>query len=320
MRRILPIAISVVLAASAMGQTSISACGPLPDSTSRQQIKNFGNLRVCLVATKVVGTEAETPGEWAAKGNVVVLETQRPGDNRRAAIVGSSVEWTINGQKAPQDSLADRWQKAVVELLDASFDADELRSQSTALEMQIDSFPARREALAARVKQIERLEAELNQQSLAAQAEQTKRRNDQMRLQSQIDDYNRRAAAEERRAASASNPQARAAAEANARNYYAQAHRLEDQLRDLELDRRGTSAERQQSQMEAQLRMLTADGNLALLRMKLANYDSTSVDDLKAQLLQLDAQQRLPALDARVEKARLDLLAVLEARGKAPSQ
>lgn len=320
MPRILPIVLMALFPLFADGQSSIAACGPLPDSTARQFLKNYGSLRVCIVATKVARTEAETPGEWAARGNVVVLETQRPGDNRRAAIVGSSIEWTINGQKAPQDSLADRWQKAVIELLDASFEADGLRAEAAELRMQIDSLPARREAMAKRVKDIERLEAELNRQALAAQTEESKRRSDEMRLQSRIDDLNRRAAAEERRASGASNPQARAAAEANARNYYQQAQQLSDQLRRLQSYSNENNPQRRRIEIEDQLRFLTADGNLALLRMQLANYDSTRVEDLQAQLTQLDVQTRLPALDARVEKARLDLLAVLEARGRAPSR
>ena len=320
MRRPLSIVLTALLATTAGAQSSIAACGPLPDSTSRQLIKAYGDLRVCIVATKVVGTEAETPGEWAAKGSVVILETQRPGDNRRSAIVGNTVDWTINGQKAPQDNLSDRWQKAVIELLNASFDADELRVQATSLQEQIDSLPARRDAMAKRIRNIERVQAELNGQLLATQAAEARRRNDVMRLERQIDDYNRRGAAEERRASGLSNPQAKAAAEANARQYYQEAQRLGEQLRRLESSARSNDAELNRRGLEEELRSLTSDGNLALLRMKLDNYDSTKVEDLRALLTQLDAPQRLPALDARVEKARLDLLAVLEARGKGSSR
>jgi hypothetical protein len=320
MRHLVAVSACVVLASSARAQTSISACGPLPDSTSRQQIKDLGGLRVCLVATKVVGTEAETPAEWAAKGRIVVLETQRAGDNRRAAIVGNNVEWTVNGRQAPQDSLADRWQKSVIELLDASFEADGLRRQVADLRMQADSLPARRAAVAKKIKDIDRLQAELNRQLMAAQSEETTRRNEIMRLERQRDDANRRAAAEERKASGARDERSRAAYEANARQYYAEAQRVSEQIRRSESSSRSSNAERRRLELEEELRSLTAGGNVALLRMQQENYDSTKVEDLEAMITQLDAPQRLPALDARVEKARLDLLAVLEARGRAPSR
>jgi hypothetical protein len=320
MRLIPSISLLAVVAASASAQSSIAACGPLPDSTSRQQIRNFGDLRVCMVATKVVGTEAETPIEWAAKGAVVVLETQRPGDNRRAAISGSDVAWTINGRVAPLDSLAERWQKLVTEVLDASFAANELRSQDSSLRIDADSLPARRAATQKRISDIERLQAELNRQLLAEQTRESSLNGQLQRLEAQRDDYQRRAAAEERKAAGTRDERSRSAYEANARSYYAQAQNVSEQIRRLESDGRNSSSSRRIAELRQQLGASTADGNETLLRMKLANYDSTRVEDLRQQINQLAAAQQLPVLDARVEKARLALLALLEARDRSPSR
>src|SRR4051812_38002198 len=114
MKRVFRAALAAVIATPAAAQSSLAACGPLPDSSSRQIIKAFGQLRVCLVATQVAVTDAERPREWAARGTQVIMETQRSDDYRRAAIAADRVAWTINGRPATLDSLAERWQKAVI--------------------------------------------------------------------------------------------------------------------------------------------------------------------------------------------------------------
>src|ERR1043165_4644424 len=98
------LALLLFAAGSAAGQTSFAACGPRPDSTSRQWRMSIGDTRVCMVATHVADLDAASPVAWAARGTVVVLETQREGDNRRAAITGSAVTWTVNGRPTPVDS------------------------------------------------------------------------------------------------------------------------------------------------------------------------------------------------------------------------
>jgi hypothetical protein len=158
----------LIIAGSAAGQSSIAACGPLPDSTSRQWKMSIGDIRVCLVATKVADTDAASPAAWAARGNVVVLETQRAGNYRRAAITGGDVTWTINGQAAPVDSLADRWQTAVVEALDASFESYALRRQAADLQSLIDSLPRSITSTKQRIIYLEERDRELNVRLLYA--------------------------------------------------------------------------------------------------------------------------------------------------------
>jgi chromosome segregation ATPase len=317
MRQLITAGLGLLAAASATAQTSLSACGPLPDSSARQSVKVFDGLRVCLVATRVTDPEAALPQDWAAKGATVVIETQRDGDNRRVAIEGNRVSWTINGRSAPLDSLAERWQKAVIELLDAKHEADALREQSTSLRMEIDSLPARRAAAAKRLEDLERLQKRLDQELLAERNRETLARNETDRLQRQINDLQNRISSEERRASSITDPRARASVEANLRGYYDQIRRLQEELRRREGDpHRGS---RRLADIEDEMRRLRGDGNVAMLRLQLANYDSTSVRDLEEQLTQLDAQRRLPELDSRVEQARRALIAVLDARGKAPS-
>lgn len=314
------VGVGLLFAASAGAQTSMSACGPLPDSASKQLTRIFGSLRVCMVATKLAGKDAETPREWAAKGDVVVLETQRPEDNRRAAIVRNSVEWTINGRPAPMDSLAQAWQAAVVTLADAVFEADEVRRQASELRAQIDSLPQRIETTKARIAFLEKRDRQLNLAILNANNRENSLRSEISSLESRLAMAQSRASAAERQAASARDDRARASAEATARAAQQEVTRISDAIRGLQREMYSGESSRLVAAAQEELRALEPAHNIALLKLQLSNYQSLNPADVEAQLTQLDAPQRLPALDAQVEKARLDLLAVLEARGRAPSR
>jgi chromosome segregation ATPase len=233
-------------------------------------------------------------------------------------IEGNRVTWTINGRPAVIDSLAERWQKAVIDLLDARYEADALREQEASLRMEADSLPARREATRQRIAQIERRQVQLNNQILAERNRETQRRNELSLLERQRDDIQRRLSAEERKTAT-NDDRARAAAEANIRRLSNELSSINDRIRRYD-SYASQDVDRRIAAIEAQLRELQSGHNLALLRLQLSNYDSTDVEDLRQQITQLGAPQRLPALEARVEKARLALLAILEGRGKAPSR
>jgi predicted nucleic acid-binding Zn-ribbon protein len=320
MRRAIALSAFLLVATSAGAQSSIAACGPLPDATSKQAIKVFDELQVCLVATDVVGTEAEVPHEWAARGRNVVLETMRPGDNRRASITGDRVAWTINGQPATVDSMADRWQKAVLDLLDASYEADLLRLQSAELQDEIDSLPVRRDALRKRIETIELKQRQLEQAQLEAQRREASMRSQISNLESRQRDLESRANSDERKAQSTRDERARRSLETSAANYRSQALRIDEQIRGLQQHQQAMDETKRMVLITEELRALDPDNSIALLKIKLTNLDSTRVEDLRAELTQLDAPRRLPDLESRVETARRSLLAVLEARGKAPSR
>jgi hypothetical protein len=309
----------LIIGTAARAQTSLAACGPLPDSTSRQVIKAFGELRACLVATKVAGTDAVFPREWAAKGATVVIETQRPDDNRRLSLEGLLVHHTINGREAPMDSVAERWQRAVLELLDAKYEADELRSRSTSLQLEIDSLPARLARTKDSLGLVESRASQLSGLILNAQSRRDRAELQVSGLEGQRDGYLQRADAAESEAAMTKDDNARRSALARAQSYRAQAQRVSTQISGIMREAGGPEAMKSVARAQAELQAMRPEHTLAMLRLQLGNYEATNVDDLEAQLTALDAPRRLPELDARVEQARLALLAVLEARGTAPS-
>lgn len=319
MSRLAPIVVALAVASqAARAQGAMSACGSLPDSTARQVIKAFSGVRVCMLAAKLESSD-DFPRDWAAKARTLVLETQRDGDNRRAAISGSSITWTVNGQPATIDSLAEAWQTAVVDYLDAAFQADQLRRQSDDLRAEIDSLPQRIAAAKIRIAYLEQRDQQLNVLILNAGNRERQIRQQISRLQAARGSAQSRASTARRMAASSRDAGARQSYESQAAAADMEVMQLSDAIDRAESEITANSGRAVASAQE-ELRSLQPRHNISLLKLQLANYESISPEDVERQIRELDAPQRLPVLDAQVEKTRLALLAVLEARGKAPSR
>jgi hypothetical protein len=311
MRTLLLASVSLVLAGSSLAaQGSTAACGPAPDSTGRQLIRVFGDLRVCLLALTVGRLDNDVPREWAAKASTLVLETQRPDDNRRIAISGNTVTWTINGRVAPQDSVAQAWQKALVDLSEAVHEADELRNRTSALRMEIDSLPARIARTKARIAYVEKLDSDLNLRIMNAGREENAIRSQIRQIENARSTAEMRAASARSRANSGTQ-QERAAAEAAARGYEQQAMNLSRQADDLNRQLMSSNSSRIVAAAQDELRALRPANAIAMLKVELSGYQQTDVADLERQLQQLDAATRQPVLDGQVEAALARLRSTL---------
>jgi hypothetical protein len=314
MRRVRLITATLIagLAIPASGQTSIAACGEPGDPSARQVHKVFGDLRVCMVAVRPAA-EAEFPRDWAARASTIVLETQQPGDNRRAAIEGSRVTWTVNGRPAPVDSTVERWQRAVIDLLDAAHERDQLRGTANDLRSRIDSLPARRAATRARIDDIERRDAALSQQMVALESRERLRRDEITRLRQRHGQVQSQATAEQNRAANA-DERTRAAIEANARRLAQEADRLEDQLLRLERQEASDDLRKRISDLSYERASLNVAEATRYLQLQLTALDSTNVREIEQQIQQLTAGGRFAILDAQVDERLKGLRALLAIR------
>ena len=308
---LLAAAVALIIAPPAGGQTSISACGELRDPSSRQVYKVFGDLRVCMIAIRPGA--AEYPREWAARASTLVLETQQPGDNRRAALEGNRVTWTVNGLPAALDSVAEGWQRAVIDLLDLSHERDQFRSTASALRLNIDSTPARRAALAARIDSVEREDRLLNRRIMELQSQDRLLRSDIQRTRQAASEMQRRAS-EARSRANQGDERQRSAALAEAARLEEQAQRAQEQVWGMERREAESGIQREIAAVSKRVGELNAAHTVAYLRLQLGALDSTSVTDMARQLEQLNGSGRLAALDAQVDEALQRLRALLAAR------
>jgi chromosome segregation ATPase len=270
----------------------------------------FDDLRVCMLALSVQRLDTDVPREWAAKASTLVLETQRTDDNRRAMISGSNVAWTINGRAGPQDSLAHAWQKAVVDLADAVYEADQLRARDAMLRLEIDSLPVRVARTKSRIAYVEKMDSDLNLRIMNAGREENAIRAQIRQVENARSSAEARAASARSRANSGSQ-QDRAAAEAAARSYEQQAMNLSRQADDLNRKLMYSNASRTVAAAQEELRALRPEHTLALLKLELSGYEATNAADIEREIQQLDARTRQPLLDVKVDAALARLRAIL---------
>jgi hypothetical protein len=176
--------------------------------------------------------------------------------------------------------------------------------------------------LAARVRidYLEGRDRQLNLEILNAGNRENAQRAEISRLEQQRSAADSRASNAERQAASARDDRTRASFESAARSARQQADALSQAIRNMERSVGSGGSSKSVAGAQEELRALQPRQNIALLKLQLGNYESVNVEEIEREIRELDAPQRLPVLEAQVEKARLALLAVLEARGKAPSR
>ena len=108
----------------------------------------FGELRVCMVTVGYEGPDdAETPSEWVGHADRIIMETERDNDVRRLEIDGGRSTWSINGRSAAIDEDAGAWRRAMLDLLDTSWEMSTLRGRESSLRGEISSVQGERSSL-----------------------------------------------------------------------------------------------------------------------------------------------------------------------------
>jgi beta-lactamase regulating signal transducer with metallopeptidase domain/predicted nucleic acid-binding Zn-ribbon protein len=135
------------------GRTTIRGAGAADASveqigtsgTDRIIQKNFGDLRVCMVAEGVDGSNsAERPSQWLGRARRVVLESRRGKDVKRLEIApystGQKISWQVGGADRTFDAAAQQWRDRVLETLDTTWEISSLRGQVSSLRGEISSL------------------------------------------------------------------------------------------------------------------------------------------------------------------------------------
>jgi len=108
----------------------------------------FGDLRVCMITDGYDGPrDSELPSEWIGHADRIVLETERDNDVRRLEIVGGRSTWSINGRAQSADDGSSAWRRALLDLLDASWESSTLRGRESSLRGEISSIQGERSSL-----------------------------------------------------------------------------------------------------------------------------------------------------------------------------
>jgi hypothetical protein len=293
-------------------QSADAACGATNDVTTRQFIKVYGDLRLCLLAYTGDTVATEGPRAWT-RAPRAVYETQRENEYRRMAIVGDSVEWTINGQPRPADSAAMAWRLQVIDVLQPAWEAAQLRGEVAGLRLRIDSLPALRARTVARMDSLEKRVAaararvlDLRARDRSAQSNVTTQESRLHAMEAQLD--------RERTRLNTVDPAARARAEKAVQQMERQVQSQERAVYDAQRKRDALDVDRQIGAIELDLRESRPEHQQAMLKLELGELDAESIPLLEQQLANLDADNRLRVLDAAADTALARLRTSLSIR------
>ena len=108
----------------------------------------FGEVRVCMVTFGYDGSDdAEPPSEWIGHADRIIMETERENDVRRLEIEGGRSTWSINGRTVAMDDVVGAWRRAILDLLDTSWEISALRGRESSLRGEISSVHGERSSL-----------------------------------------------------------------------------------------------------------------------------------------------------------------------------
>jgi len=232
----------------------------------------------------------------------MVYETQRENDFRRMAITGDAVEWTINGQPRPADSAAMAWRQDVLGVLAPAWEAARLREEVSRLRRRIDSLPALRQratarsdsieqaldAARARMASLERADRAIDREIAVYEARLREIQSQSTRLQPRL---------------GSPDPNVRARAESELEQIRRQEEQLDQALRRAQQRSDGLDAERQIRAIALDVKAMRPEHQLAMLKLELEELKEENIPQLRQQLQDLDADNRLSVLDGAAESA-----------------
>src|SRR4030095_15224752 len=97
-----------------------------------------GYLLVCTITDGYDGPrDSELPSEWIGHADRIIMETERDNDVRRLEIVDGRSTILVNGRTPSLDDATTTWRRALLDLLDASWEASTLRGRESSLRGEI---------------------------------------------------------------------------------------------------------------------------------------------------------------------------------------
>jgi beta-lactamase regulating signal transducer with metallopeptidase domain len=113
----------------------------------RVALMTFEDLRVCLITEGFDGSDDSEPSDWIGRADRIVLETERGNNVRRLDLDGRLSTFTINGRVVSLGDDVVAWRRAALDLLDASWEASNIRGQESSLRGEISSVMGERSSL-----------------------------------------------------------------------------------------------------------------------------------------------------------------------------
>jgi beta-lactamase regulating signal transducer with metallopeptidase domain len=290
--------------------------------------KSFGDVRVCMMTEGYTGEGVLLPSTWIGHADRVVLETERSGDLRRMEIDDGRVTWTINGSARPIDAAATAWRNQLLAVLDATWDASQLRGRVSTLRGEISTVRGERSTLLGEISTLRGEVSTMRGNISTIRGEESTLRGEISTIRGNLSTM-RGQISTERGAisslqASSWDRTERDDVSARIRKHEEEIRRLEREIERYDADARVREVERRIARLdtdrkveeiERQIRDYDVEAKVAAVNRQLAALDvEGQVKTIEDEIDSLDADDRVREIEARRDAALARLRATLAGR------
>ena len=280
------------------GDRIVQRIGRVNDERIAQM--TFGDLRVCMVTFGYDGPDdAELPSEWIGHADRVIMETDRENDVRRLEIDGGRSTWTINGRTATQDDGVGAWRRAILDLLDSSWEISTLRGRESSLRGEISSVHGERSSL---LGEISSLRGEVS----SMQGEISSLRGEESSLRGEISsirghESSLRGQISSERGAISSLESQRWDRGADRESINARIRRHEENIRDIEREIDRYDSDARVREVERQIANLDTDRKVAAVERRIREFDvERKVAEVEREIAKLNVDRQVRGIENEI--------------------
>jgi beta-lactamase regulating signal transducer with metallopeptidase domain/predicted nucleic acid-binding Zn-ribbon protein len=266
----------------------------------------FGELRVCMVTFGYDGSDAaEAPSEWIGHADRIIMETERENDVRRLEIDGGRSSWFINGRSAAIDDGAGAWRRAMLDLLDTSWEISTLRGQESSLRGEISSVQGERSSLLGEISSLRGEVSSMQGEISSLRGEESSLRGEISSIRGHESSLRGQISSERGAISSLESQRWERGADRDAIN--ARIRRHEDNIRDIEreLDRYDTDA--RVRAVEREIATLDTDRKVAAVERRIREFDvEQKVAEVEKELAKLNVDRQVRGIETEIRDLNVD--------------
>jgi beta-lactamase regulating signal transducer with metallopeptidase domain len=268
----------------------------------------FGDLRVCMITIGYEGDrnrdDDAPPSSWISRSDRVILETDNDGDVRRLEIADGRSSWSINGRSSDIDDRVTTWRRAMLDLLDNSWEASSLRGRESSLRGEISSIHGERSSLRGQISSLRGEVSSMLGEISSIRGEESSLRGEISSIRGHESSL-RGQISSERGAISSLEAQRWERADRDAIN--ARIRRHEDRIREIEREIERFDADGRVRAVQRRIDAHDTDRQVAEVERRLREFDvEKRVTEIEHEISRLDVDGKVRGIDGEIRSLDVD--------------
>ena len=266
----------------------------------------FGDLRVCMVTFGYEGPDnTETPSEWIGRADRIIMETERDNDVRRLEIDGGRSTWSINGRSVAMDDEVSAWRRAMLDLLDTSWEMSTLRGQESSLRGEISSVLGERSSLLGEISSLRGEVSSMMGEISSLRGEESSLRGEISSIRGHESSLRGQISSERGAISSLESQRWERGADRDAIN--ARIRRHEDNIRDIEREIARYDTEGRVRAVERQIATLDTERKVAEVERRLRDFDvERKVAEVEREISRLNVDREVRGIENEIRDLNVD--------------